>query len=123
MKSGRSVIAGLQLGTFLHSSPKYCYEAQRLGNAGSPSNPRHSYAQQLALVFAAAAILATLVVLLGGRVKRESGWRIIAGLLSVHAACLIVSTSLIVHEYRTDDRFYFGSSLGAFPFPFLILRS
>ncbi|ORY73863.1 hypothetical protein BCR35DRAFT_306977 [Leucosporidium creatinivorum] len=69
------------------------------------------YAQQLAIVFAAAAILAALVVLLGGRLKRESGWRIIAGLLSVHAACLIVSTSLIVHEFRTDDRFYFGSTL------------
>lgn len=70
------------------------------------------YAQQLALVFGAAAILGNLAVLLGGRLKRESGWRIVAGLLSAHAALLIVSTSLVAHEFATDDRFYYGSRLG-----------
>ncbi|KAM0790264.1 hypothetical protein ACM66B_005569 [Microbotryomycetes sp. NB124-2] len=70
------------------------------------------YAQQVSLVFGAAAIIASLVILLSGRQKRESGWRIIAGLLGVHAACLIISTSLIAHEYRMDDRFYYGSTLG-----------
>ncbi|KAK4049826.1 hypothetical protein OIV83_003882 [Microbotryomycetes sp. JL201] len=69
------------------------------------------YAQQVSLVFGAAAIIASLVILLSGRQKRESGWRIIAGLLGVHAACLIVATSLIAHEFRTDDRFYYGSRL------------
>lgn len=74
----------------------------------------HSYAQQLSLIFGAASILACLVVLLGGRVKRVSGWRIVAGLMGVQALFLIVSTSLVAHEFNTDDRFFYGSRLGAF---------
>ncbi|KAK4050214.1 hypothetical protein OIO90_005196 [Microbotryomycetes sp. JL221] len=70
------------------------------------------YAQQVALVFGLASVLASLIILLGGRQKRETGWKLISGLLTVEFILLIVSTSLIAHEYRMDDRFYYGSKLG-----------
>lgn len=75
-----------------------------------------SYAVQLSLVFGSVAILSTLVVALGGRAKRESGWRVVSGLMALHSTCLIVATSLIAHEFNTNTRFYVGSRLGTFCF-------
>lgn len=72
------------------------------------------YAQQISLIFGAAAILASFVVLLGGRAKSESGWRVVAGLMGLQAACLILSTSLVAYEFNHDDRFYYGSKLGEY---------
>ncbi|KAI5474313.1 hypothetical protein MNV49_003622 [Pseudohyphozyma bogoriensis] len=70
-----------------------------------------AYATQLSLVFGSTAILANIIITLSGRQKRETGWRLVAGLMFLHAACLIVAMALVAREFNHDSRFYTGSRL------------
>ncbi|BGP18344.1 hypothetical protein JCM10213_008516 [Rhodosporidiobolus nylandii] len=78
------------------------------------------YAHQLSLVFALANLIALVLTLVGtatvGRgfrtEKLRSGWKLVAGLMTLQALCLVVSSSLIAYERNHDRRFAHGAHLG-----------
>ncbi|GAA5862319.1 hypothetical protein JCM8547_007602 [Rhodosporidiobolus lusitaniae] len=77
------------------------------------------YAQQLSLVFSLGNLLAigltlwgTATVGRGYRTERlRSGWKLVAGLMSLQALCALISTSLIAFERNHDRRFSHGAHL------------
>jgi hypothetical protein len=83
-----------------------------------------SYAHQLSLVFSIGALLSMILTLIGtatvGRgfrtEKLRSGWKLVAGLLSLQGFCLVVASSLVAYERNHDVRFAYGAHLGAFSF-------
>ncbi|GAA5842959.1 hypothetical protein JCM11251_002945 [Rhodosporidiobolus azoricus] len=74
------------------------------------------YATQLSLVFALANLLALVLTLIGtaavGRgfrtEKLRSGWKLVAGLMTLQAVCLAVTSSLVAYERDHDSRFALG---------------
>ncbi|BGP41934.1 hypothetical protein JCM10450v2_006010 [Rhodotorula kratochvilovae] len=78
------------------------------------------YAQQLSLVFALANLIALTLTLLGtaaaGRgfrtEKLRSGWKLVAGLMTLQALCMCLSSSLVAYEFHHDARFANGSKFG-----------
>ncbi|GAA6054057.1 hypothetical protein JCM3770_001344 [Rhodotorula araucariae] len=78
------------------------------------------YAQQLSLVFALANLVALTLTLLGtaaaGRGfrtdKLRSGWKLVAGLMTLQALCMCLSSSLVAAAFHHDGRFAYGSKLG-----------
>lgn len=75
------------------------------------------YAAQLSLVPCVISLFALLFISLGGGEKRQraerrkGGWKIVSGLLSIHSVLQIVSVAIVLHVYRTDERFETGSHL------------
>jgi hypothetical protein len=43
--------------------------------------------------------------------RREGGWKIVAGLMSIHAILQIAAVAMIIHVYRNDERFKVGAHL------------
>ncbi|TNY18965.1 hypothetical protein DMC30DRAFT_418360 [Rhodotorula diobovata] len=78
------------------------------------------YGQQLSLVFALTNLIALTLTLLGtaaaGRgfrtEKLRSGWKLVAGLMVLQAACMCLSSSLVAYEFHHGARFTHGSKLG-----------
>lgn len=58
----------------------------------------------LTVVLELATFVAFAVVLLGGRQKRENGWKMVAGLLGVVAATQIASMAIVVRSSRFKKR-------------------
>lgn len=75
------------------------------------------YMAQLSLVPCVISLIVLLIISLGGggkkiRAKRRAGgWKIVSSLMGIHAILQIVSVALILHVYRTDDRFKVGAHL------------
>ena len=90
--------------------------------AGGADRRTLSYLAHLGLLFGTTAIFATLLVIISNsRQKRHDGWKLVGSLMALHAASLIVTFSLVVHEFGHDNRFYLGCKLGTFVF-FLLFR-
>jgi len=47
-------------------------------------------------LFEFATIVAFAIVLLGGRDKRESGWKMVSSLLAINAVCQIIAMAFVV---------------------------
>jgi len=56
-------------------------------------------------------VIAFVVILLGGKQKRESGWRILSFLLIVVAVMQCAGMSIVAYIYDNTDRFFIGWSL------------
>ncbi|CAG8531633.1 3278_t:CDS:2 [Funneliformis caledonium] len=48
------------------------------------------------------------LILLGGRLRREKAWKNSSGLLLLHALFQFITIFLIAHIYTTSEKFYFG---------------
>ncbi|GJN92898.1 hypothetical protein Rhopal_005938-T1 [Rhodotorula paludigena] len=78
------------------------------------------YAHQLSLAFALGNVVALSLTLWGtatvGRGfrtdKLRSGWKLVAGLMTLQAVCMCVSTSLVAYEFHHNERFEHGAHLG-----------
>jgi len=64
-----------------------------------------------ALVLEGMNMVAFIVILAGGRAKRENGWKMISLLLLVNVAVQCVAVSLVTYLYDYDDRFFEGWKL------------
>lgn len=75
------------------------------------------YAAQLSLFPCLVSFIALLIISIGVGSKqtrakrRKGGWKIVSGLMSIHSVLQIVSIAIILHVYRTDERFSTGSHL------------
>lgn len=75
------------------------------------------YAAQLSLFPCLVSLLTLLLITIGVGNKRtraqrrRGGWKIVSGLMSIHSLLQIVSIGIVLHVYRTDDRFSIGSHL------------
>ncbi|KAF2482795.1 hypothetical protein BDY17DRAFT_299179 [Neohortaea acidophila] len=58
-----------------------------------------------------AVVVAYAVILLGGRGKRESGWKVLAGLLGSISAAQLIAMALVAYLYEHDNRFFVGWEL------------
>lgn len=58
-----------------------------------------------------ATLVAFVVILLGGKQKRERGWRILVVLLCLTAVCQIVGMGIVSYVFEYDDRFFPGWKL------------
>jgi len=63
------------------------------------------------MVFELACIVAYITILFGGRAVRESGWKMLAGLLSTVAASQLIAMALVAALYENDKRFFVGWEL------------
>ncbi|KAI9709343.1 MAG: hypothetical protein M1820_003463 [Bogoriella megaspora] len=63
------------------------------------------------VVLELAGLIAFAVILLGGRQKREVGWKILGWILGVAAASEAVSMAVVAFLYDHDDRFFPGWKL------------
>ncbi|GAA5983472.1 hypothetical protein JCM11641_005820 [Rhodosporidiobolus odoratus] len=78
------------------------------------------YAQQLSLVFALANLIALVLTLIGTATvgpgyrtdKLRSGWKLVAGLMSLQAVCLLLASSFVAFERNHNFRFVEGAHLG-----------
>jgi hypothetical protein len=52
-----------------------------------------------------AALVSFLVIMSGGRLKRESGWKILCGLLLVVAAIEFSVVTIVAYLFENDDQF------------------
>jgi len=69
------------------------------------------FAVNFSLMVELACIVAYITILFGGRVVRESGWKILAGLLCLVAVGQIVAMALVAYLYDNDNRFFVGWEL------------
>ncbi|KAF8586686.1 hypothetical protein K439DRAFT_925543 [Ramaria rubella] len=70
------------------------------------------YSSQLSLIFAAAALVALLVVSTGfsTRSRRRTAWQGVAALTGLHGALQIITMAIIVHLNRTSAYTLFGNA-------------
>jgi len=66
-----------------------------------------SFAAVLELV----TLVAYLVVILGGKQKRETGWKVLVFLLMVIGVVQCASMSIVAYLFDNDDRFFVGWTL------------
>ncbi|KAA8896877.1 hypothetical protein FN846DRAFT_900216 [Sphaerosporella brunnea] len=66
------------------------------------------FLMSFAVVLEGAIILAFITILMGGRTKRESGWKIMSFLLLLVAMMQCTSMALVAYLYDWDDRFFIG---------------
>jgi len=64
-----------------------------------------------ALVLEGAIITAFVAILMGGRAKRENGWKVLVGLVLICAMSQCGAVSLVAYLYDYDDRFFVGWKL------------
>jgi len=75
------------------------------------------YAAQLSLVPCLISLIVLLMIAAGvgerqtRARRREGGWKIVSGLMSIHAILQILAVGIIIHVYRTDQRFKVGAHL------------
>jgi len=70
-----------------------------------------AYTAQLSGVIGIINIFSTFLILIGNKYRQEHGWKICAGLVSIHALFQSLAWILIIAVFNEDDRFYFGSRL------------
>ncbi|GAA96406.1 uncharacterized protein L969DRAFT_89119 [Mixia osmundae IAM 14324] len=71
------------------------------------------YVTSLSIVFGLGAILSIILVMFGGRKRRQEGWKVCSVMISLHAAFQILATAIIAQLYNGDDRFWYGTKLGS----------
>ena len=59
-----------------------------------------------------AALVAFAIPIFGGKQKREQGWRIVALVLGLSAACQVGGMGIIAGLHEKDERFFEGWLLG-----------
>jgi len=69
------------------------------------------FLMSLGVVFEGMTIVAFLVLLLGGKQKRESGWSVLALLILVAAIVQCAAISLVAYLHDNDERFFMGWEL------------
>ncbi|KAK5168136.1 uncharacterized protein LTR77_006704 [Saxophila tyrrhenica] len=70
------------------------------------------FLMNLSLMFELACIVGYVTILFGGRVVRESGWKILSGLLGLVGVAQLVAMALVAYLYDHDNRFFVGWELG-----------
>jgi len=65
----------------------------------------------LTVVVELASLVAFAVVLLGGREKREGGWKMVTGLLGVVVLLQCAAMAIVAFLYDHDNRFFVGWKL------------
>ncbi|KNZ48221.1 hypothetical protein VP01_581g3 [Puccinia sorghi] len=70
-----------------------------------------AYTAQLSVVIGIINIFSTFLILIGNNYRQEHGWKICAGLVSIHVLFQSLAWILIITVINEDDRFYFGSRL------------
>ncbi|KAK4503675.1 hypothetical protein PRZ48_004590 [Zasmidium cellare] len=63
------------------------------------------------VVLELAVLVAYVTILVGGRATRESGWKVLAGLLGIVAVGQCIAMALVAHLYENDSRFFVGWEL------------
>jgi hypothetical protein len=70
-----------------------------------------AFLMSFALVLEGAIITAFAAILMGGRVKRENGWKVLVGLVLICAMTQCGAVALVAYLYDYDDRFFVGWKL------------
>lgn len=65
-----------------------------------------SFLMSLSVVGALATLVAFAVVLVGGRDKREGGWKMVGGLMTAIAACQCAAMAIVVCPTRSVASWY-----------------
>jgi len=69
------------------------------------------YLMNLAVSLEVVIIAAYIIILIGGRERREKGWKLLSTLLFISVALQIVAMSLVSYVYENDERFFVGWKL------------
>ena len=69
------------------------------------------FLMSLAVVLEGMTLIAFVVMLAGGKQKRENGWRIVCALLCIVAVVQCLAMAFIAYLYNNDDRFFPGWKL------------
>jgi len=64
------------------------------------------FLMSFAVVLEGMTLIANLVLLVGSKQKRETGWKILSILLAVSAAVQCAAMAIVAYLYDHDDRFY-----------------
>ncbi|KAI9727784.1 MAG: hypothetical protein M1834_007931 [Cirrosporium novae-zelandiae] len=64
-----------------------------------------------AVVIEGMTLIAYIVILAGGKQKRETGWKILVVLLGLGGAILCAAMAIVAYLYDNDDRFFVGWKL------------
>jgi len=64
-----------------------------------------------AAVLECVTVVAYVVVIAGGKQKRENGWKVLAGLLVLVGALGCASMSIVAYLFDNDERFFAGWAL------------
>lgn len=70
-----------------------------------------AYTAQLSIIIGVVNLFSTFMILISNRYRQEHGWKICAGLISIHGIFQTIAWVLIVTVFHEDNRFYFGSRL------------
>ncbi|KAM0748646.1 hypothetical protein T439DRAFT_69331 [Meredithblackwellia eburnea MCA 4105] len=71
------------------------------------------YVTQLSLIFTPIAAISTALILLpNSRLKRDTGWKLVGGLLSLNVLFTLTGWSLVLGEFSNDVKFDVGCRLG-----------
>jgi len=66
-----------------------------------------------AIVLEGMTIITYVVILSGGKQKRESGWQVLSGLHFIVGALQLAGMAIVAYLYENDDRFFPGWKLDA----------
>ncbi|KAK6329771.1 hypothetical protein TWF696_003634 [Orbilia brochopaga] len=69
------------------------------------------YLMDLAVSLEVLIIAAYVIILIGGRERREKGWKLLSSLLFVNVALQLIAMSLVSYVYENDERFFVGWKL------------
>lgn len=69
------------------------------------------FLMSLAVVLEGMTLIAFVLVLAGGKQKREHGWKVLCGVIVLAAAVQASGMGLVAHLYQNDDRFFPGWKL------------
>jgi hypothetical protein len=69
------------------------------------------FLMSFAVVMEGVTIIAFVLMIAGGKQKRESGWKILSGLLALVALIQCAAMALVAYLYDNDDRFFPGWKL------------
>ncbi|KAF2091565.1 hypothetical protein K490DRAFT_31548 [Saccharata proteae CBS 121410] len=64
------------------------------------------FLMSFAVIIEAAALIAYAVIILGGKQKRDKGWKIVCGLLGLAGAVQCASMAIVAFLYDHDERFF-----------------
>lgn len=67
-----------------------------------------SFLMSFAAVFELVTLVAYVVVIVGGKQKRENGWRVLSLMCGFVGLVLLASISIVAYLFDNDDRFFVG---------------
>lgn len=70
------------------------------------------FLMSFAVVLELAGIVGFVIILLGGKQKRETGWRVMVSILLICAAAQAASMGIVVDRHHHDEQFFDGWYLG-----------